>query len=108
MLSTPTTGKATPGRKLPGHQEALARSEERYQGLYDNAPDMYFTLSEAGIVLSVNQFGADYLGYSKEELVGEPLAKVVHPEDLPALEEELAEIFRALAADPAVVIAGPK
>jgi len=74
-------------------EEALRESEERYQNLYNNAPDMYFTVSPNGIVKSVNQFGADYLGYSKEELIGGPVWTIVYKDDLGSVQKQVAEIF---------------
>ena len=74
-------------------EAALALSEERFQGLYDNSPDMYFTVAEDGTVTSVNQFGADYLGYSKDALVGEPFWTLIHPEDLSFVQEQIGSAF---------------
>lgn len=47
--------------------EALRRSEQRYHALYEDTPSMYFTVSPDGTVLSVNRFGAGYLGYTPDE-----------------------------------------
>src|SRR5262249_4362481 len=44
----------------------------------------------AGIVLSVNQFGAQALGYTETELVGQPVLKVVHKDDHEAARQHLA------------------
>ena len=74
-------------------ERALAESEERYQNLFDNAPDMYFTVSTDGTVTSVNQSGADYLGYSKEELVGNSVWTIVYNNDLESVQKEFAEIL---------------
>ncbi|HSS65348.1 MAG TPA: PAS domain S-box protein [Gammaproteobacteria bacterium] len=73
--------------------EALAESEERYQGLYDDAPDMYFTVSAEGTILSVNQFGADYLGFKKIELVDSSLLDLVHPDDQAMVSAHMAQVF---------------
>ncbi|MFO1351109.1 MAG: EAL domain-containing protein [Gammaproteobacteria bacterium] len=59
---------------------ALRASEQRYRALYDDTPAMFFTVNTRGTILSANQFGAEQLGYSCEELVGLPLA-ALHPED---------------------------
>ncbi len=74
-------------------EEALRESEKNYQSLYDNAPDMYFTVSPDGIVKSVNQFGADCLGYSKEELTGKSVWTIVHKDDLESVQKQVVEIF---------------
>jgi len=74
-------------------EAALALSEERFQGLYDNSPDMYFTVADDGTVTSVNQFGADYLGYSKDALIDEPFWKLVHSEDLAFVQEQIGSAF---------------
>lgn len=74
-------------------EAALALSEERFQGLYDNSPDMYFTVAEDATITSVNQFGADYLGYSKESLIGEPFWILIHAEDLSFVQEQIGSAF---------------
>ena len=44
---------------------------------------MYFSVSGEGMVKSVNRFGAEYLGYSLDDLIGKEIWTVVHPDDLP-------------------------
>jgi PAS domain S-box-containing protein len=70
---------------------ALQESEVRYRALYDDNPSMYFTVDVGGIVLSVNAFGAQQLGYTPAELVGRSVLQVVHPEDR---EEALRHLAR--------------
>jgi len=72
----------------------LAKSEQKYQDLYDNAPDMYFSVSPDGTVTNVNQFGAVYLGYTKEEIIGKSVWKVVHEDDLQEVKKLFSEIFK--------------
>jgi len=70
--------------------EQLAASEERYRGLYDYTPSMYFTIHPDGMVLSVNQFGAAYLGYTPQELIGQPVLRVFWGPDKSAAVEHVA------------------
>jgi PAS domain S-box-containing protein len=70
-------------------EEALQRSEGRYRALYEDNPSMYFTTDAEGTVLSVNRFGAEQLGYSTQELVGQPVLTVFHPDDRETVRQQL-------------------
>jgi PAS domain S-box-containing protein len=70
-------------------EERLRSSEERYRALYEDNPSMYFTVDSTGMVLSVNRFGAEQLGYAAEELVGQPVTSVFYEEDKAAVLNEL-------------------
>ncbi|MEE8126839.1 MAG: PAS domain S-box protein [Nitrospirales bacterium] len=74
-------------------QEALQASQDRYRALYDQTPLMYFTVDSNLKVLSVNQFGADLLGYSIQELLGQSVLSVVHPEDHSICQKEIGKRF---------------
>ena len=47
-----------------------------------------------GFVKSVNKFGAEYLGYNINDLIGKEVWKVVHPEDLFVIKQRIKEIFK--------------
>ena len=83
-------GTITDITKLKQAQEALRTSEERFRFLYDDNPSMYFTLDLDGTVLSVNQYGAEQLGYTADELVGASVFEVFHPDDRASVREQLA------------------
>lgn len=59
----------------------LSNSEARYRALYRDNPVMLFTLDSMGIVLAVNPAGVSQLGYPLEELEGQSVLKVFHPDD---------------------------
>lgn len=79
-------------------EKALQITEARYRALYENAPDIYSTISASGEILSINQTGARLLGYEANELIGESAAKVIHPEDQRAVFACVEKLF----ADPEV------
>jgi len=70
-------------------QEALRKDVEWYRTLYENTPSIYFVLDTEGTILSVNEFGAEQLGYAIEELVGQSVLRVFHTEDQRAVMEQL-------------------
>ena len=70
-------------------ESALKASEQQYQTLYEQNPFMYFTLTAEGTVLSVNQFGADQLGYQKEDLIDQSIFKVFDSRDRSTVLEQL-------------------
>jgi two-component system cell cycle sensor histidine kinase/response regulator CckA len=59
-------------------QEAqLRRSEARYRDLFENATDLIATVDLESRFTDVNTAFAETLGYTREELIGRPLADVV-------------------------------
>lgn len=68
-------------RQRESIESALHESEHRYRSLYDNNPSMYFTLSPDGLILSVNNYGAEQLGYLPQELIGRSVLAVFRAED---------------------------
>ncbi|MFM2047574.1 MAG: hypothetical protein RI955_120, partial [Bacteroidota bacterium] len=61
--------------------EALKNSEERYKLLFEHNPTMYFTISENNKIISINQFGLEYLEYAESEVLNQPLISLYHIED---------------------------
>ncbi|MCF6408894.1 bifunctional diguanylate cyclase/phosphodiesterase [Pseudalkalibacillus salsuginis] len=59
----------------------LKSSKERYKYLYENTPAMYFTLNQAGMVVSFNVTGASKLGYCNHQLVGQPFSNFIDSRD---------------------------
>ena len=62
-------------------EKALRKSQESYQDLYDNAPDMFVSVDpNTAEILQCNQTLVNKIGYSKEELIGKPIFFVYHPD----------------------------
>ncbi len=72
-------------------QDALQRSEERFRNVFETAPDLITNLDARGIIVDCNQRIRDVVGYEKQEIIGQSIRKIIHPnshEDaLVALEE---------------------
>lgn len=75
--------------------QSLRESEARYQDLYDNAPDMFLSVDgDTGSLLNCNQTLLTTLGYTKEELIGQPVFVLYHPESIAAAHEAFAHFVR--------------
>ncbi|MBX3324691.1 MAG: PAS domain S-box protein [Nitrospira sp.] len=80
-------------RKVIERTAELQASEERYRSLYDETPSMYFTVDGMGIIRSVNQYGARYLGYRVEDLVGKSVETIIFEADRVRIGAELKAFF---------------
>ncbi|PIV19919.1 MAG: hypothetical protein COS40_15230 [Deltaproteobacteria bacterium CG03_land_8_20_14_0_80_45_14] len=58
-------------------EEVLRKSEERFKELYDNAPVGYFEYDAQGRITSVNRTELEILGYTFEEMIGQPVWKFI-------------------------------
>ncbi|MFA4876585.1 MAG: PAS domain S-box protein [Methanoregula sp.] len=81
--------------ELSKKEQALIASQEQYRILFDDNPTMLFIMDEYGTVLSVNQFGASSLGYTRNELEGRPVLDVFYPEDRPAVLEQFGTCLQS-------------
>ncbi|QLE59124.1 ATP-binding protein [Nostoc sp. TCL26-01] len=80
-----------------GTAEKLRRTQEelrQYRMLYENLPSVYFNLDTTGLILSVNQFGANSLGYTPEQLIQQPIFKLFSQPDLQKLSEAFISLLQ--------------
>ena len=66
-------------------EEALARSQEQYKLLAENASDLVFRSNPALELDWVSPSVRQVLGWAPSELVGTSVRELVHPDDAPAL-----------------------
>ncbi|MBD2453544.1 PAS domain-containing sensor histidine kinase [Nostoc sp. FACHB-87] len=67
-----------------------------YRSLYEHTPAIYLSVNAAGIILSVNQFGANLLGYKPEELIKTSVFNLLELSDRQRLSETFIELFSAV------------
>src|SRR5205814_933187 len=73
-------------------EAALRESEERYRTLVEGVRDIIFALSPEGTIASLNPAFETITGWRREEWVGRPFERLVHPEDLPLALELLGRV----------------
>ena len=74
--------------------ERLRESHRKFRTLYHDAPSIFFSLNNQGRIVSVNQFGAKYLGYRADELIGQDLIDtLIFHEDRARGRQRLDECF---------------
>jgi PAS domain S-box-containing protein len=62
-------------------EKALRTSEEKFKQLYEKAPIPYHTLSPAGTITDVNEKWCKLFGYTKEEVIGNPIFDYIHGDE---------------------------
>lgn len=71
----------------------LAEREKRYRSLFDLSPVGILLEDTAGTILEVNATTARIFGYTREELCGSNVRRLVPPERLRAVDQHVAEIL---------------
>jgi PAS domain S-box-containing protein len=72
-----------------GRQDTFPAGGQR-GGWCEQSPSILITTDLAGVILAVNRFGAEYLGYPPDTLPGRLASTIVHTEDRPAFVEHIA------------------
>jgi hypothetical protein len=85
--------KSEKGESESGINEVLIASEMRYRRLFETAQDGILILdAETGLILDVNPFLIDLLGYSKEDFIDKELWELGFLKDIAASKEKFIEL----------------
>ncbi len=79
---------------------ALRRSEERFHALVQHSYDVIIVLDADGRRAYVSPSVETLLGYAPDELLGKGALDLLHPDDVPVLQEAIAAINRGAARTP--------
>lgn len=72
---------------------ALKESENRFRALYDANPAMFFTINQDNAIVSVNEFGAEKLGYRVNDLIGRSKMDIIFSEDREDYQNKIEACF---------------
>ncbi len=72
----------------------LAKSEENFRELFENAIDIIWTSDRKGKYISVNKQFKRILGYGEKELIGKYSLQLVHPKDREVSKKYYSEVLK--------------
>jgi len=84
------------GLQIHAANAAVRASEKDWREVFEHNPTMYFVLDSTGVVRSVNSFGAEQLGYTVDELVGQSVLGVFPEADRPGIQSNIAACLETL------------
>ncbi len=79
--------------EITAANEAIAASENRYRFLFESSIDEFFMIDENGKFMQVNEAGCEMLGYTREEIIGESIHKIVAPEVTGMTDDRVKHVF---------------
>jgi PAS domain S-box-containing protein len=78
--------------ELAATRQAVEWERQRYQDLFEFAPDGYLVTNTAGAIEAANRAAAHLLGVGAQQLIGKPLAVFVALEDRPSFRERIGSL----------------
>jgi diguanylate cyclase (GGDEF)-like protein/PAS domain S-box-containing protein len=79
---------------------ALEQSKEHFRALIEDATDLTLIVDREGLIRYASPSVERTLGYSREQISGQPVGGLLHPEDASTLESDFAPVLRAGSASP--------
>ncbi len=90
--------------KSKGIEEALRRSEQKYQVLVENLEDMVFTMDVDGRLIFCNPRTEMLTGYSRDTLVHMTYRDFMAPESVPLVRSQMASLSKRRVSNPFQVV----
>jgi PAS domain S-box-containing protein len=79
--------------ELTAANEAITASENRYRFLFESSADESFMVDQDARFMQVNEAGCELLGYTRDEIIGERVDKILAPEAAENAEDRINQIF---------------
>lgn len=76
-------------RKIKEHSEA----ESRYKTIFETSANLITSVNAEGIIVDCSDQITNYLGYTKDEIIGQPMSKIIHKDYMGKANINLREIL---------------
>ncbi len=86
--------------ELMSTRQAVEVERQRYQDLFEFAPDGYVVTDAHGRIQEANRATAALLGITQESLIGKPLSNLIVPQDRRALRQYMIQLCRHAPPQP--------
>lgn len=80
--------------KRKSFERALMESETKYRALYENHPLILISVDLNKKIISINQNGANELGYYAEELIGTDITDLFIPKEINRLNKQIKDVLQ--------------
>ncbi len=74
-------------------EETLRESEEKYRSIFNTAASLITSIGANGVIAGCNARIKDVLGYERDEVVGQSIAKIIHPDYMEKAKTCLNEVL---------------
>ena len=71
----------------------LKEGQQKYLSIFEGAASLILSISPSGIILDCNNRIQQLLGYSKDEVIGKPIKKIIHPDSYEKAKKSMIEVF---------------
>ena len=79
--------------QVADREQRLAKAEEYFRSLIENVSDLITILDSSGIIRYESPMVQTLFGYAPEELIGQNVFDLIHPDDLNYVKEQFANIL---------------
>ena len=74
-------------------EDTLLISEGKYRSIFKSVPNLIMSIDKNEIIVNCNNRIQQLLGYKPDEIIGQSIAKIIHPDYLGKVQECLKEIM---------------
>ena len=74
-------------------EKILHESEEKYRLIFETAATLITSVNAQGVIVDCNHRVKETLGYERQEIIGQTMGKIIHPDYLPKAQKALNKIL---------------